>query len=83
MHFDVYKNNQSNYLERGSDFDTYFNPSSLEDIKSYKESGMISEDAVEQNDVHIIFKDIKGQDYETVIGFRPEGIIVSELPKRF
>lgn len=83
VYFDVYKNNQPNYLERGSDFDTYFNPSSLEDIKSYKESGMVSEDAVEQNDVHIIFKDIKGQDYETVIGFRPEGIIVSELPKRF
>jgi hypothetical protein len=80
--FEFYKNGESSYHNRYRDFYAYFNPSNLESVVYFKASKMVHKDTPTKNDIHIKYQDIHGQDYETTIGFRPEGILVAKPPKR-
>ncbi len=79
---EFYEDGTADHHNRFGNFYAYFNPSNLEDVKIFKEANMVRKDAPTRNDVRILYQDIHGQEYETTIGFRPEGILVAKPPKR-
>lgn len=82
VEIEVHRDDESMYHDRYQYFYAYFNPENLESVGWFKKAKMVKEDTPEESDIDIRFSDLKGQEYETTIGFRGDTVSLVKIPER-
>lgn len=76
-------NHDHNYHRHLDQFMAYFNPENLYSVNAAGEAGLVNDiETPSQRELTVQFKDITGQQYDTVLLFSEDGISVAQTPRR-